>query len=143
MSLSDMLKKREIQKVEPDKKTAEKLLKVSHDAIMAAADNLKMKHYDVALTLAYNAMLNAGRALMTAKGYRAYSETHHKNVVGFCAAVLPAESSQLVGLFNRYRMRRHDIIYGEIEGGSVGEIEAAGAIGKANEFLGLITQKIS
>lgn len=143
MDLSELLKKREIQKVEPDGKTAEKLLKVSHDSIIAAEDNVKMSHNDVALQLAYNAMLNAGRALMAAKGYRAYSETHHKSVVGFCAAMLPSESSQLVALFNRYRIRRHDIVYGEIEGGSVGESEAKGAIEKAKELLGLITKKIS
>ncbi|PIU09428.1 hypothetical protein COT30_04505 [Candidatus Micrarchaeota archaeon CG08_land_8_20_14_0_20_49_17] len=143
VNLSDMLKKREIEKVEPDRKTADKLLRVSRDAIAAAEDNLKMGHNDVALSLAYNAMLNAGRAMMSAKGYRAYSETHHKGVVGFCAAVLPSESSQLVALFNRYRIRRHEIVYGEIEGGSVGESEAKGAIDKAGELLDLIKQKIS
>ncbi len=134
MNLSEMLKMREIQKVDPDRNTAEKLLKVSRDALKAAEDNLKMKHSDVALTLAYNAMLNAGRALMAAKGYRSNSETHHKTVVSFCAAVLPADSSQLVILFNRYRIRRHDIVYGDVEGGSVGESEAATAIRKAGEL---------
>ena len=142
MDLSELLKKREIQKVEPDRKTAEKLLKVSQDSITAAEDNVKMNHNDVALSLAYNAMLNAGRALMAAKGYRAYSETHHKNVVGFCSAVLPSEFSPLVALFNRYRIRRHDIVYGEIEGGSVGESEAKGAIDKSKELLNLIRKKI-
>ncbi|MCX6777322.1 MAG: HEPN domain-containing protein [Candidatus Micrarchaeota archaeon] len=143
MSLSEMLQRREIQKVEPDGKTAGKLLKVSQDALVAAEDNLKMMHNDVALSLAYNAMLNAGRALMAAKGYRVHSETHHKAVVGFCSAALPSESSKLVALFNRYRIRRHDIVYGEIEGGSVGESEARGAIEKANEFLRLIKTKLS
>ena len=142
MDLSEMLAKREIQRVAPDKKTAEKLLKVSQDAIVAAEDNLKMKHNDVALTLAYNAMLNAGRALMAAKGYRSYSETQHKTVVGFCAATLPSDSSQMVSLFNRYRVRRHDIVYGDVEGGSVAESEAGNAIGKAKEFVGLVRSKI-
>ena len=113
MDLSELLRKREIEKVDPDKKTAEKLLKVSQDSIIAAEDNVKMNHNDVALSLAYNAMPNAGRALMAAKGYRAYSETHHKNVVGFCSVVLPSESSQLVALFNRYRVRRHEIVYND------------------------------
>jgi len=142
MDLSEMLKKREIEKAEPDRKTAEKLFKVAQDNIEAAEDNLKMNHNDVALSLAYNAMLNAGRALMAAKGYRAYAEAHHKSVVGFCAAVLPASSAQLMALFNRYRMRRHDIVYGEIEGGSVGASEAEGAIEKAGELLALIKTKI-
>lgn len=143
MNLSEMLRKREIEKTEPDRNTAQKLLKASEGAIIAAEDNLKIKHNDVALSLAYNAMLNAGRALMAAKGYRAYSETHHKNVVGFCAVILPSESAQLVSLFNRYRMRRHDIVYGEIEGNSVGENEAKNAINKAKEFATLIKSRIA
>ena len=143
MSLSEMLKKRELEKVDPDAKTAEKLLKVAQDGIAAAQDNLKMGHPDVALTLAYAAMLNAGRGLMASKGYRGHSDAYHKNVVNFCAAILPAESGPLVALFNRYRIRRHDIVYGEIEGGSVGDAEALNAIGKAKEFLNLIKSKIS
>ncbi len=108
--MSELLNRREIQLVERDAKVAGKLLRVSQDAITAAEDNLKMKHNDVALSLAYNAMLNAGRALMAAEGYRPSSETHHKSVVEFCAATLSSDSSQLVSLFNRYRIRRHDIV---------------------------------
>lgn len=140
--MSEMLKKREIQKVGPDLEVANKLVRVSEDAIKAAEDNIKMNHNDVALSLAYNSMLNAGRALMAAKGYRAYSETHHKTTVNFCSVVLPAESSDLVNIFNRFRIRRHDIVYGEVESGSVGESEAHRAAEKAKEFLGLIKSKI-
>ena len=143
MGLSEMLKRREIEKVDPDAKIAEKLLKVSQDAIAAAEDNWKMKHNDVALSLAYNAMLNAGRALMTAKGYRARSEAYHKSVVEFCAAFLPPDCGQLVAVFNRYRIRRHDIVYGEIESGSVGDGEALAAIGRAKEFWAIVKGKIS
>ncbi len=143
MNLSEMLKKREILRVEPDPKTAKKLLAVSTGGIKAAEDNLKMNHNDVALQLAYTSMLNAGRALMAAKGYRGSSETHHKIVVNFCSVVLPADSMSLVSAFNRFRVRRHDIVYGEIEGGSVGESEAHSAIAKARDFLELIKSKIS
>ncbi len=143
MDLNEMLRKREIQKEEPDRKVAEKLLTVAADSLVAAQDNLKIGHNDVALSVAYNAMLNAGRALMAAKGYRVYSESHHKSVVAFCAAVLPSQSSQLVSLFNRYRMRRHDIVYGEVEARSVGESEARAAIEKAKEFIVLVKGRIS
>ena len=73
MTLSEMLQKREIEKIEPDKDTARKLIKVSEDNLVAAKDNLRIKHCDVSLSLSYNAMLNCARALMIAKGYRAYS----------------------------------------------------------------------
>ncbi len=143
MTLSELLQKREIEKIEPDKNTAKKLLKVSEDNLIAAKDNLKMNHSDVALSLAYNSMLNSARALMSAKGYRAYSLNHHKIAVSFCVAILSVQSSKLLSLFNRYRIRRHDIVYGEIESGSVAESEASDAISKAGEFLNLIKSKIS
>lgn len=142
MNLSELLKKREISKVEPDAKSAERLLKAAWSAITAAKDNVKMGHNDVALSLAYHAMLNSGRALMAAKGYRAFSENHHKAAVDFCSAMLPRQGMQLVILFNRYRVRRHDIVYGEIEEGSVGDTEAQTAVAKAEEFLELVKTRI-
>ena len=80
---------------------------------------------------------------MSAKGYRSRSETQHKTVVNFCAAVLPPEFSGLTALFNRYRVRRHDIMYGEVESDSVGESEARTVIKNAKELLGLVRKKIS
>lgn len=130
-----MLRRREVQKVEPDKRTAEKLLAVAGEDLTAARDNIKINHSSVALTLAYHAMLNAGRALMSAKGYRAYSEAHHKSVVQFCGVVFQADSSRLVNLFNHYRVRRHDVVYGEVDTGSVGKNEAENAVKAAEEFL--------
>jgi len=142
MSLAELLKSGEIGETEPDREAALKLLKASSESIAAAEDNVGIGHNEVALSLAYTAMLNAGRALMAAKGYRTSAESHHKVVVSFCAAVLPAPSSQLVGLFNRYRVRRHDIVYGEVEAKSVGESEAKTAIAKAEEFVALIEGRI-
>ena len=141
VSLSELLKRREIERVEPDAGASERLLRASEAAILAAQDNLGMGHGDVALSLAYGSMLNAGRALMAAKGYRPSSDMHHKAVVNFCAAMLP-QSSELVSVFNRYRTRRHDIVYGEIELGSVGEGEAGSAIANAKAFLELVKGKL-
>ncbi len=142
MNLADLLKKREIERVEPDKVMAQKLLSASENALKAAQDNLKISHADVAISLAYNSMLNAGRALMAKKGFRPISETQHKTVVIFCSTVLSAELSPLVSSFNRMRVRRHDIVYGEIEEGSAGEEEAKEGIGKAGEFLREIKSRI-
>ncbi|MFQ5406195.1 MAG: HEPN domain-containing protein [Candidatus Micrarchaeia archaeon] len=141
LNLSDLLRKREIEKVEPDRVLAEKLLRVASENVKAAEDNIKINHKDVALTLAYNSMLNASRALMAFKGYRAFSEFHHKASVDFCNATLGAQHSELLSRFNRYRNRRHDIMYGEIETGSVGENEAKNAVKNAKQFLEIIKNK--
>jgi uncharacterized protein (UPF0332 family) len=102
----------------------------------AAGDNLKTGHPEWALAISYNAMLSAGMALMAHKGYRTFAEAHHLAVVQFCAAVLPKDSSDLVSTFNRYRVRRHDVVYGE--SGSVGEDEAKRAVENAKKFVSLV-----
>ena len=79
---------------------------------------------------------------MAAKGYRAQSEGHHKIVVNFCAAYFEEQIKENITYFNRLRVRRHDIVYGEIDEDSVGENEAREAIKYAQEFAELIKKKI-
>lgn len=122
-----------IERIEQDKKLANEFMVLAKRDLTAAEDNLMSKHADWALAIAYNAMLYAGRALMAVKGYRPISDSHHLGVVQFCAAVLPKESAQLAATFNRYRVRRHDVVYGEA--GSVGENEAENAIKNAKLFI--------
>jgi uncharacterized protein (UPF0332 family) len=140
MGLSELLKKRMVEKVAEDKTHADELLKRSENDLKVAADNLKASHPEWALAISYNAMLSAGMALMSAKGYRPFTESHHLAVVQFCAAVLPEESGPLVSKFNKYRVRRHDVIYGESE--SVGEDEAKRALANAKDFIDVIKKKL-
>ncbi|MBI5036825.1 HEPN domain-containing protein [Candidatus Micrarchaeota archaeon] len=139
MNLSELLGKSLVKKIEPDEKTASGLLCKAEEDVAAAEDNYKLGRLDWALAIAYNAMLSAGRALMAWKGYRAASEAHHLAVVQFCAAMMPADTCDLVTSFNRYRVRRHDVVYGE--GDSVGEAEAKRAISRAKEFISKIREK--
>lgn len=140
MNLSELLKKGVIETAEIDKKVVKEFMELSRTDLLAAEDILKTKHFGWALAIAYNSMLYAGRALLSEKGYRTTSESHHLGVVQFCAAILPKESSQLVALFNRYRTRRHDVVYGEAE--QVKEEEAKTAIENAKKFLEKIKEYI-
>ncbi|MFH0737959.1 MAG: HEPN domain-containing protein [Candidatus Micrarchaeota archaeon] len=130
-----------MEKVEADPKRAEELMVAAARDIGVAEDNLKISHSEWALAISYNAMLSAGMALMASKGYRPFTEAHHLAAVQFCAAVLPKESSGLVARFNRYRVRRHDVVYGEA--GSVGEDEARRAVESAKAFIGEIKRAIA
>jgi uncharacterized protein (UPF0332 family) len=138
MNLSELLRKDLVRKVEPDGKKAKELLVLAERDIKAAGDNLVSGNGDWALAIAYNAMLSAGRALMSSKGYAPVSEAHHLAVVQFCAAILPESSA--VATFNRYRVRRHEVMYGEA--GSVGTGEARNAIENAKMFLVQIKDKV-
>lgn len=133
MNLQDLQRKHVIERVEQDKAVAGQLLEAAEHDISVAEDNNAREHHGWALAIAYNAMLSAGRALMAARGYRAASESRHLAVVQFCVAVMPAESDALLAAFNKYRIRRHDAVYGQMA--SVSEGEAKGAVAKAGEFV--------
>lgn len=62
MDLQELLQKRLVEKVKPDDSLAKELLQTAEKDLVVAEDNLKMKHPDWAFAIAYNSMLNAGRA---------------------------------------------------------------------------------
>ena len=63
------------------------------------------------LTIAYHAMIRAGRALMYSKGYLPTTKTSHKTIVEFTKLILGRDYDTLIGKFNRLRRKRHDFIY--------------------------------
>ncbi len=85
------------------------LIRAEKDLITAEA-NLHIDE-EWAFTIAYHAMLRAGRALMLSKGYRPKGRDQHKTIVVFCAAILGEQYKQLVNRFNRMRVKRHHFIY--------------------------------
>ncbi len=138
MDLSELLSKGWVKKSKPDAEMAKKLVEAAARDLETAEINLKAQQHDWALAIAYNAMLSAGRALMAQKGFYASSETHHLAVVKFCAAAMPPESAQLVAMFNRYRIRRHEVVYGE--SGPATQSEAQNAINGAGRFVSIYTK---
>ncbi len=142
MDLGKLERQGLIGKVNKDRNLAEDLIKSAKNDLQAAEDNLKINHPDWALAISYHAMLSAGMALMASKGFRASGDSHHLSVVKFCAEAFPSESALLVSSFNKYRIRRNDIIYGEAKD-SVGEDEALRVIGKAKEFVKKIEELLA
>ncbi|MCL5966987.1 MAG: HEPN domain-containing protein [Deltaproteobacteria bacterium] len=94
-----------------------------------------------AYTIAYHAMLRAGRALMFSLGFRPKGKDQHKTVAEFCTAVLGEEYKNLTARFNRMRVKRHDFIY-EPER-PIPRSEAAKSIESAERFVKEISAKIS
>lgn len=93
-----------------DSKQASSNLKRAEKDLGTAHENLGID-IEWAFTIAYHAMLRAGRALMLAKGYRSKGKDQHRTVVAFVDIVLGAEFKNLVSGFDRMRRRRHDFIY--------------------------------
>jgi len=117
-----------------------RLLKKAEDDLTAAQDMLKANKNGWALSIAYNSMLTCALALMAKAGFWPDSDSHHMAAVAYCSHVFKNESSELVILFNRYRIKRHDAIYGEAD--STSKTEVQNAIKYAKEFLDLTKEKL-
>ena len=93
-----------------------------------------------AYTIAYHAMLRAGRAFMFASGYRPRERDQHKTVVEFCAVRLGMDFHHLTTRFNRMRLKRHDFIYDPER--PIPRTEAVKSLESAEQFVQEITRRI-
>ena len=93
---------------------------------------------DWGYTIAYNAMLQAARALMFSKGYRATGEGQHTTTIQFVRMTLGGEFTSTVEFMDGMRRKRHRTVY-DIPG-LVSSKEAKEAIGTAEEFVNAISQ---
>jgi len=88
---------------------------------------------DWAYTITYNAMLQAGRALMFHKGYRPRGKDQHRTVVRFCELTLGPSYRQQLALFDQMRRKRHRLISEAI--GLVSRQEAEQALAFARDSV--------
>lgn len=93
---------------------------------------------DWAYNIAYNAVLQAGRALMFSHGYRPDGANQHISVVKFAALYLDKADALT---FERMRRKRHSSVYDTA--GSVSEAEAAFAVRAAEMLVPRIRELIT
>ena len=85
-----------------------KLLKVAARDLATAERNLADDH-DWAYTIAYNAVLQAARALMLAKGFRPRGVESHATVVRFVEEALGKGYASQIALFDQRHDRRREV----------------------------------
>lgn len=117
----------------------EKFINRSLKDLKAAKANLTIDE-GIAYTVAYLAMLHAGRAFMLLKGFRPNDGYQHKTVVEFMSYTLGAEYKNIVERFDRMRRKRNIFTY-EIDI-SISKTEADGALETAVKFVDLIKEAI-
>ncbi len=92
---------------------------------------------DWAYNIAYNAMLQAARALMFAEGYRtAGGEGQHRTVVQFAELALGRTFEEEVRFFEKMRVKRNRAVY-DIAG-IISETEARQAVEFAEKFISIV-----
>ncbi len=134
MSLERLLTERIIEKTKKDSRQAKKKMSLARRDLKTARNNFMNKNFDWALAIAYNAMLQAGRALMFSEGYRPIGRYEHVGVMRFLHERFKSElTDRLVYFLDKTRRKRHRVVYDEEGIISAGEAETA--INLAKEFL--------
>lgn len=113
----------------------EKLILRAHKDLKTAKANLDIDE-GIAYTIAYLAMLHAGRALMLLKGLRPADGYQHKTVVEFISYFLGKEFKAIVERFDKMRKKRNVFTY-EVSI-SISKTEADNALNTAVKFVNLI-----
>ena len=141
MNLEKLLEQGEIARIKPNRKTALVILDLAERDLKSAADTLAKEDHDWTLAIAYNAMLQAGRAFMFYKGYRPKGVYKHLSVVHFMACFTDLFGRELIKLFDNIRKRRHVAIYEKPR--TVSESEAERALANAEELVEKVKHAIS
>lgn len=110
MSFEKFLKANLVKRQKPDFRQISFQLRRSARDLKTAEANLEIDP-TWALTIAYHAMIRAGRALIFSKGFLPTSKNTHKTIVEITGILLGREYETLVSKFNRLRRKRHDFIY--------------------------------
>lgn len=126
-----------ISRIGPDPNRVKEALALARRDL-GVARSLLASSSDWAFTVAYNAILQAGRALMFSKGYRPAGSNQHISVVRFCEEFFSRDD---ILWFERMRRKRHQSVYDSA--GSVSEREAENAVGKAEEIVRTVESLIA
>lgn len=127
--LDELERKGYIKKLPVDKRKVKDSLQLAKRDITVARGMLG-KNDDWAFSIAYNAILQAVRALMFSQGFRPSGEYQHIAVVRFAESFLQKED---VIAFDRMRRKRHITLYDTA--GAVSEQEARNAVERAEHLV--------
>jgi len=129
VTLAELERDGYIKRLPVDKKKVEDALNIAKRDIKVAKSVLR-EDDDWAFSIAYNAMLQAIRALMFSKGYRPSGRNQHISVVRFAELFLRRED---VIVLDRMRRKRHATIYDTA--GTISEKEAENAVERAEKSI--------
>jgi uncharacterized protein (UPF0332 family) len=129
-----------IRKTRIDPQRISDSLEIARRDIETAHEVLDKSH-DWSYNIAYNAMLQASRALMFSLGYRPAGKAQHVSVVRFAGEALGEGFEETIVLFERMRRTRNLSVYDTP--GTISEQQATNAIEKAAELLSVIEERLA
>ncbi|MEA2054923.1 MAG: HEPN domain-containing protein [Candidatus Thermoplasmatota archaeon] len=129
MTLDELEREGYTKRLPADKKKVEDAFNLAKRDIKVAKAILR-ENDDWAFSIAYNAILQAIRALMFSKGYRPSGRNQHISAVRFAELFLRREE---VIVLDRMRRKRHATVYDTA--GTISEKEADNAVERAGNLV--------
>ena len=139
MTFESLLKQGKIKPIESSQEEIKEILSLA-DRDIKMAEFVMTQDWDWAFSIAYNAGLQASRAYMYWKGYRASSQHGHKNTFEFMRRALGKEYKNIVDFLDRMRPKRNRAIY-DISG-TITETEVKELVKKSKKFVRIIKEKL-
>lgn len=122
------------EKIESDKNLVDKTFKLAKRDLKTAEHIYKEGDYDWSFAISYNAMLQAGRALMFMGGVRPKGEFKHVSVVEFVKTKFGKQfAEKILFMFNKIRKKRHTAVYEQVD--LITPTEAESTLKIAREFV--------
>ena len=139
MEYDELLNSRRIRKEKVSPTEVEHALDRAERDLQTARTLIEQDR-DWGFAVAYDAVLQASRAYMFAKGFRPASSESHKNTFAFMRLAMGKGYEELMTYFDRMRNKRHQAIY-EIAG-LITETEARNILEKAESFVAIIREEL-
>ena len=122
------------EKIEATPELIDNTLTLAKRDLHTAKTVFESRDYDWSFAISYNAMLQAGRALMFSEGVRPKGEFKHVSVVEFCKKRFGKEfSEKVLFMMDKIRKKRHIAVYEQVN--IVSTEEAENALRLATEFV--------
>ena len=140
MIYEELLKDHLVKKQEPDLHQIKNQLNRARKDLLTA-ESVAPIDLIWSFTIAYHAMMRAGKALMFSRGYLPTTKSSHKTIIEFMQSALGDECQDLLLRFNRMRRKRHDFIYDSENHTTVSEAQSALRTGR--ELIAKINARIA
>ncbi len=132
MPYEDLREKGLIEDIKPNFQVASALIARALKDLVTARANASIDR-EWAYAIAYQGMLRAARAMITAEGLRPRGRDQSRTVVLLAGAILGYDMRSLVNAFDRMRRRSQAIL--EEPGQPISRYEVEGAIKDAQKFI--------
>ena len=132
MPYEDLREKGLIEDIKPNFQVASALIARELKDLVTARANASIDR-EWAYAIAYQGMLRAARAMITAEGLRPRGRDQSRTVVLLAGAILGDDMRSLVNAFDRMRRRSQAIL--EEPGQPISRYEVEGAIKDAQKFI--------